>query len=100
MCALIFFTCTHIHNSTLPSWADSDNTIAFVSEVLKLEPMDFLVKFEQWACARTKGAYFVPGHYIKTDDSPHSAGSVQENLQTMRCDCTCLILDGLCTLSM
>jgi hypothetical protein len=38
----------------VPLWADSDNAVAFVSEVLKLEPMDFLTKFKQWACARTK----------------------------------------------
>jgi hypothetical protein len=55
VCALVFFTRTHIHDSTLPSWTDSDDAIAFVSEVLKLEPMEFLARFEQWACARTKG---------------------------------------------
>ena len=55
MCAFVFFTHTHIHDSTVPSWADSDDAIGFVSEVLKVEPMDFLAKFEQWACARTKG---------------------------------------------
>ena len=54
MCALVFFTRTHIHDSTVPSWADSDDAIAFVSEVLKLDPMDLLAKFEQWACSRTK----------------------------------------------
>jgi hypothetical protein len=54
MCALVLFTRTHIHDSTVPSWADFDDTIAFDSEVLKLEPMDLLAKFEQWACARTK----------------------------------------------
>jgi hypothetical protein len=57
MCSLAFFTRTHIHDSTVPSWADSDDAIAFVSEVLKLEPMEFLARFEQWACARTKGMY-------------------------------------------
>ncbi|KAF8219363.1 hypothetical protein L208DRAFT_1341178 [Tricholoma matsutake] len=49
--------CTHIHNSTLPSWAVLYDTIGFVSEVLKLEPMEFLARFEQWACARTKSEY-------------------------------------------
>lgn len=57
MCSLVFFTRTHIRDTTLPSWADSDDAIAFLSEVLKLEPMDFLAKFEQWACTRTKGMY-------------------------------------------
>ena len=55
VCALAFFMCSHIHDSTVPSWVDSDDAIAFVSEVLDLKPMDFLAKFEQWACARTKG---------------------------------------------
>ena len=58
MCALVFFTCTYIYDTTLPSWANLDNAIAFLSEVLKLEPMDFLAKFEQWACVRTEGMYF------------------------------------------
>jgi hypothetical protein len=50
-----FFTCTSIHDTMLPSWTDSDDVIAFVSEVLKLEPM---ARFEQWAIARTKGMSF------------------------------------------
>ncbi|KAF8518835.1 hypothetical protein BU17DRAFT_90632 [Hysterangium stoloniferum] len=77
MCSMVFFTRTHIHDTTIPSWADSDGAIAFVSEVLKLEPMEFLARFEQWACARIK------------------SGSPQENLQTMRADCTRLIIEGL-----
>ena len=55
MCALAFFTRTHIHDGSMPTWVDSDDAIAFVSEVLGLDPMDFLTKFEQWACARSKG---------------------------------------------
>ena len=55
VCALTFFMHSHIHNSTVPSWVDSDDAIAFVSGVLDLKPMDFLTKFEQWACAMTKG---------------------------------------------
>ncbi|KAF8239106.1 hypothetical protein L208DRAFT_1478308 [Tricholoma matsutake] len=77
MCTLAFFTHTHIHDSMLLAWADSDDAIAFISEVLKLDPMEFLVWFEQWACAHTKGI------------------GVQENLRTVRTDCTCLIAKGL-----
>lgn len=54
MCALAFFTRTHIHDMSMPTWVDSDDAVAFISEVLNLDPMDFLAKFEQWACARTK----------------------------------------------
>ena len=54
---MVFFTCTHIHDAAIPVWADSDNAIAFLSEVLDLEPMDILAKFKQWACARSNGAY-------------------------------------------
>ncbi|KAF8237874.1 hypothetical protein L208DRAFT_1244996, partial [Tricholoma matsutake] len=57
VCVLVFFMHTHIHDSTLPSWADLDDAIGFVSEVLKLEPMEFLTRFEQWVCARTKSEY-------------------------------------------
>lgn len=57
MCALAFFTRTHIHDNTMPTWIDSDDAVAFVSEVLDMDPMDFLTKFEQWACARVKGTY-------------------------------------------
>ena len=57
VCTMVFFTRTHIHDATIPAWADSDNAIAFLSEVLDLEPMDMLAKFEQWACARSNGAY-------------------------------------------
>ena len=57
ICAMVFFTHTHIHDAAIPAWADSDDAIAFLSEVLDLEPMDMLVKFEQWACVRSNGAY-------------------------------------------
>ena len=57
MCALAFFTRTHIHDNTMPTWVDSDDAVAFLSEVLDIDPMDFLAKFEQWACARNKGTY-------------------------------------------
>jgi hypothetical protein len=59
VCAFVFFTRTHIHDSAIPTWADSDDATAFVSEVLDLEPMDLLAKFEQWACARAKSVYII-----------------------------------------
>ncbi|KAF8233126.1 hypothetical protein L208DRAFT_1268597 [Tricholoma matsutake] len=95
VCALVFFMCTHIHDSTLPSWADSDDAIGFVSEVLKLEPMEFLARFKQWVCAKTKSEYCA----LITDKimlMMGSAGGPQENLQTMRVDCMRLIIEGLC----
>ena len=58
MCALAFFTRTHIHDNTMPTWVDSDDAVAFLTEVLEIDPMDFLGKFEQWACARDKGLYY------------------------------------------
>jgi hypothetical protein len=57
MCALAFFTRTHINDNTMPTWVDSDDAVAFLSEVLDIDPMVFLAKFEQWACARNKGMY-------------------------------------------
>jgi len=66
MCALAFFTRTHIHDNTMPTWVDSDDAIAFVSEVLDIDPMDFLAKFEQWACARTKGTYYCALGFLLT----------------------------------
>ena len=59
-----FFTSSTIDNTALPSWADSDNAVTFVSEVLKLEPMEFLVIFEQWATARTRGMSFTLIHLL------------------------------------
>jgi hypothetical protein len=96
VCALAFFTRTHIYDSAIPSWVDSDDAVAFVSEVLNLDPMDFLTKFEQWACARTKGVY----HTLRIvkpsiDKFLQLASAVQETLQSMRCDCTRLIVNGL-----
>jgi hypothetical protein len=58
VCVLVFFTRTSIHDTTLPSWTNSNDAIAFVSKVLKLEPMEFLARFEQWAIVRTKGMYY------------------------------------------
>lgn len=94
MCSLAFFTCTHIHDTIIPSWADSDDAIAFLSEVLKIEPMEFLVRFEQWACARTLSMY-CPFDAMRTKLMILSASKPQENLQTMRANCTQLILTGL-----
>jgi succinate dehydrogenase/fumarate reductase cytochrome b subunit len=95
MCAFAFFMCTHIHDNSVPLWADSDDAIAFVSEVLNLNPMDLLTKFEQWACARTKCVYHALSTIRNIDKYHQLAGGVQENLQTMRHDCTCLIVNGL-----
>ena len=94
MCALAFFTHTHIHNISIPTWVDSDDAVAFVSEVLDLDPMDFLAKFEQWACARTKSTYHALIK-VSIDKFYQLASAVQETLQTMRCDCTRLIVNGL-----
>ena len=93
MCSLAFFTRTHIHDSSVPSWVDSDDAIMFLSEVLDMEPMDFLARFEQWACARTKGMY-CPSDAMGRKLTLSAAGP-QENLQSMRADCTQLILTGL-----
>ncbi|KAF8221173.1 hypothetical protein L208DRAFT_1329741 [Tricholoma matsutake] len=81
VCAFVFFICTHIHDSAIPAWADSDDATAFVSEGAN----GLLTKFKQWACI------------MKTTDNDHPlAGGVQENLQSMRSDCMCLIINGLC----
>ena len=94
MYALAFFTCSHIHDNMMPSLVDSDDAVAFLSEVLDIDPMDFLAKFEQWACARTKGTYCgIVEHF--THRVVHLAYAVQENLQTLRCDCTRIISNGL-----
>ena len=98
MCALAFFTCTHIHDASMPTWVDSDDAIAFVSEVLGLDPMDFLTKFEQWACARSRRGVFVVLKsllYPYVDIKTQLASTVQETLHTLRCDCTRLISNGL-----
>ena len=73
---------------------DSDDAIVFLSEVLKMELMEFLARFEQWACARTKGMY-CPFDTMGRKLTRLSADGPQENLQTMRADCTQLILTGL-----
>lgn len=67
VCALAFFTRMHIHDASVPSWVDSDGAIAFVSEVLKIEPMEFLARFEQWACTRTKGENCLMMHPCRKD---------------------------------
>lgn len=59
-----------------------------------MEPMEFLARFEQWACARTKGiccSFDATGRKLTL----LIADGRQENLQTMRADCTRLILTGL-----
>jgi hypothetical protein len=55
---MVFFTRIHLRDTTLPSWADSDDSITFLTEVLKIEPMDFLAKLKQWACTRDPGMYY------------------------------------------
>ncbi|KAF8226330.1 hypothetical protein L208DRAFT_1302540, partial [Tricholoma matsutake] len=71
VCALVFFTHTHLSDTTLPSWSDSDDAIAFLSEVLKLEPMDFLARFEQWACTRNRGVSHVSNTVRRTLTTNH-----------------------------
>jgi hypothetical protein len=54
-----FFTRGHIHDSIVPTWIDSDGGAAFITEVLGHDCMDMMTRFEQWACARNRGA-FIP----------------------------------------
>jgi hypothetical protein len=65
VCGLAFFTRSSIHDTAVPTWLDSDDAIAFVSEVLKLEPMEFLGRFEQWAIARNRGMCRVEKNSLK-----------------------------------
>ena len=80
----------------VPSWADSDDAIVFVSKVLDLDPMDFLVKFKQWACAWTKCMCRAFNTVRNIDQYHPLASGIQENLQSMRCNFTCLVVNGLC----
>jgi len=91
----VFFMCAHIRDNMVPSWADSDDAIMFSSEVLDLNPMDFLTKFEQWACAQTKCMCHAFNTVRNIDQYHPLASGIQENLQSMRHDCTHLIVNGL-----
>ena len=55
---LAFFTRGHINDSTLPSFIDTDNALAFFTEVLHLDPDEVSGKFELWACSKEKSKYF------------------------------------------
>jgi len=71
----------HIHDTSVPSWVDSDSAISFVSEVLKLEPMEFLARFEQWACARMKGknCFILVGRILIKSASCAAPGEPADN---------------------
>jgi hypothetical protein len=49
-----FITRGHVHDSSIPGWVESNDSIRFFREVLDLDPLDVATKFEQWACARDK----------------------------------------------
>jgi hypothetical protein len=44
----------HVHDSSIPGWVESNDSIRFFREVLDLDPLDVATKFEQWACTRDK----------------------------------------------
>jgi hypothetical protein len=50
-----FITQGHVHDSSIPGWVESENSVNFLSEVLNIDPLDMATKFEQWVCARDWG---------------------------------------------
>ena len=50
-----FITRGHVHDTAVPGWVESDDSINFLREVLDLDPLDIAAKFEQWACAKKRG---------------------------------------------
>ncbi|KAJ7302545.1 hypothetical protein DFH08DRAFT_826563 [Mycena albidolilacea] len=45
----------HIQDLTEPYMMQSAGSLDFFREVLRLDPLDVIAKFEQWCCAREKG---------------------------------------------
>ncbi|KAG6826237.1 hypothetical protein H0H92_000621 [Tricholoma furcatifolium] len=71
-----FFTRGHIHDSIIPGWIESQESLRFVQEVLEMTPEELCGKFELWACAKDR---------TKKIDSTES----------VRIECANMILTGL-----
>ncbi|KAG6826202.1 hypothetical protein H0H92_000721 [Tricholoma furcatifolium] len=65
-----FFTRGHIHDSIIPGWIESQESLRFVQDVLEMTPEELCGKFELWACAkdRSRRSYL----YIHAAISPPS----------------------------
>jgi hypothetical protein len=93
-----FITRGHVHDSCMPGWVESEDSIQFLHEVLDLDPLDVATKFEQWACARDRSTSLFPLiDYIQelTGLLLHAATAPVDSLQNVRAQCTHLIADGL-----
>jgi hypothetical protein len=55
MYGFAIFSKGHIQDLTEPYMMQSAGSLDFFREVLRLDPLDVIAKFEQWCCAREKG---------------------------------------------
>ncbi|KAG6822718.1 hypothetical protein H0H92_012828, partial [Tricholoma furcatifolium] len=51
----VFITRGHVHDTIIPGWIEApQGSLKFLSEVLNITKVEFLAKFEQWACAQDR----------------------------------------------
>jgi len=51
---LALFVKGHVHDSFSSSIVQCNGSADFCLEVLKMDPLDLMVKFEQWSCAKDR----------------------------------------------
>ncbi|KAJ6459295.1 hypothetical protein C8R45DRAFT_1109620 [Mycena sanguinolenta] len=77
MYGIAIFSKGHIQDKTIPYILESASASDFIRECLKIDPMDLVVRFEQWCCSRELGFTGV------------------DTLQSMRKEITRMIKEGL-----
>jgi hypothetical protein len=55
MYGFAIFSKGHIQDLTEPYMMQLAGSLDFFREVLRLDPLDVIAKFEQWCCTREKG---------------------------------------------
>ncbi|KAJ7205072.1 hypothetical protein C8J57DRAFT_1259087 [Mycena rebaudengoi] len=81
MYSFAIFSKGHIQDTTNPFLVHAGDSLDFLHEVMNIDPLDFMAKFEQWTCVREKGTTGV------------------HTLESMRIYCTAKIRNTLCFVS-
>ena len=58
MYGIAIFSKGHVQDKTIPYILESASASDFIRESLKIDPMDLVVRFEQWCCSRELGRSF------------------------------------------
>lgn len=90
-----FFSRSHVNDSFIPSWTNTEGSLPFVSEVLGFTPAEVSQKMEMWHCVDVRGESH-SSQASSTMISPFPvATDVPDKVPDLRTACKTMIKAGL-----